>query len=265
MSLVEFTKAQGYLNIILSNEKQRNCLSPKLMNSFKEIVRSQIDSECRFVVIQARGAHFCAGADLDWMRKQKESTMLENYNDSHQLQSFFEALYNIPVPVIAYVQGGVYGGGVGVVAACDYIIAEAEASFCLSEVKLGLVPAVISPFVINKIGMSWFTALSLSANVVKTSLAYNVGLIHQVAEDVLLKASLEERSEIIAKPFLVLSPAAVRENKKLIRKISDPQVLNKEIQFGNRTTITKLRSSAEGLEGMSALLEKRSPSWAIKV
>lgn len=172
-----------YLNIILNNEQQRNCLSPLMMKQLQEIVEKQIDEKCRFVIMQAKGKHFCAGADLEWMKKQKESSLLDNYCDSQQLQNFFETIYKIPVPVIAYVQGGSYGGGVGLVAACDYVIAESEASFCLSELKLGLVPAVISPFVINKIGFSWFTALSMSADIIKAERAQNIGLVHRVAEE----------------------------------------------------------------------------------
>ena len=254
-----------YLNIILNNEQQRNCLSPLMMKQLQEIVEKQIDEKCRFVIMQAKGKHFCAGADLEWMKKQKESSLLDNYCDSQQLQNFFETIYKIPVPVIAYVQGGSYGGGVGLVAACDYVIAESEASFCLSELKLGLVPAVISPFVINKIGFSWFTALSMSADIIKAERAQNIGLVHRVAEESLLNASIEERSRFIAKTFLGISPVAARENKKLIRSLTDPLVLSMENQFRNRATITKLRASREGLEGMSALLEKRQPNWISKV
>lgn len=264
INAVEFKKYNGFLNIILSNEKQRNCLSPHMMQQFIDILKNQLCSNCRFVLIQAKGIHFCAGADLEWMKKQKDNSLIDNYVDSIQLQSFFEAIYNIPVPVVSYAQGASYGGGVGLIAASDYVIAEPEASFCLSEVKLGLVPAVISPFVISKIGISWFTALSTSAKVIKAQQAMSIALVHEIATEELMKSSIEERAISISKNFLVLSPQALKENKKIIRHISDPVVLNNEKQNLNRVTITKLRASAEGIEGMSSLLEKRSPNWIIK-
>jgi methylglutaconyl-CoA hydratase len=264
MEPVIFNTNEHSLIITLNNEKQRNCLSPLMMKQFAEIVKKQITNNTRFVYIQANGAHFCAGADLEWMRKQKDNSMLENYSDSIQLQNFFETIYNIPVPVVSYVQGGVYGGGVGLVAACDYVVVDPGATFCLSEVRLGLVPAVISPFVIQKIGMSWFSALSLTAKNVDASFAFNMGLVHQIADENLKQASSGEKYNYFSKIFGALSPQATRENKKMIRKLTDPFVLNKEVQNNNRATITKLRASQEGIEGMSALLEKRNPSWLIK-
>ena len=265
MEPVVFEIRDQSLVITLNNPKQRNCLSLKMMQQFKDIVKTQIKSECRFVFLEAQGEHFCAGADLEWMKKQKDSSMLENYSDSLLLRSFFETVYTIPVPVVAYVQGGVYGGGVGLVAACDYVIAEPSASFCLSEVKLGLVPAVISPYVISKIGMSWFSALSLTAQIMDSSFAINMGLIHHLAETALIQSNSQEKWKHFSQMFLALSPQALRENKKMIRRLTDPFVLNEQVQMNNRVTITKLRSSSEGVEGMSAILEKRSPSWSLKV
>lgn len=263
-NVIEFKKHKGFLSLVFNNEKQRNCLSPQMMTLFKNIIEKELCNECRFVLIQAKGVHFCAGADLEWMKNQKEKTLLENYKDSVQLQDFFEAIYKIPVPVIAYVQGASYGGGVGVVAACDYIIAEPKASFCLSEVKLGLVPAVISPFVINKIGISWFSALSTSAKVINADNAKAISLIHEIADENLLKLDIDGRAKAISKNFLALSPSALVENKKIVRSYTNQFVLDKNAQYFNRATITKLRAGLEGIEGMSALLEKRAPNWTLE-
>lgn len=263
-NLIEYKKHKGFLHIILNNEKQRNCLSPEMMNSFKTIINNQLCHECRFVLIQAKGTNFCAGADIEWMKKQHKNSLIGNYKDSLQLESFFVAIYNISVPVIAYVQGGSYGGGVGLIATCDYVIADPEAKFCLSEVKLGLVPAVVSPFLISKIGHSWFNALSCSAKTIKSSEALNIALIHEIADETLSKSNIDERAVMISKNFLTLSPEALKENKKIVRNYTDNIVLNSQTQFFNRSTITKLRASSEGLEGMSSILEKRKPNWIIE-
>lgn len=262
---VGYKKYESFLHIFLSNEKQRNCLSPVMMQQVLHAIENNLCKNCRFVILTAVGEHFCAGADLNWMKKQKDSSLIENYRDSDILRSFFDRLYKVEVPIFSYVQGGSYGGGVGLVAISDYVIAESKASFCLSEVKLGLVPAVISPYVVSKIGISWFTALSTSARVVTAQEALGFGLVHEIASDELTGKSTQDKVLLIAKRYGKLSPQALKENKKIIRSYSDKIVGTSHDQFFNRATITKLRASSEGQEGMSSLLEKRAPSWDLEV
>lgn len=261
MDAVKFKKNNGFMHILLSNAKQRNCLSPKMMELMGMILDKEVDSKVRCVILTAEGDHFCSGADLVWMKKQKESSLIDNYKDSENLKKFFQKIYDIDVPLIAVTKGGSYGGGVGLVSVCDYVITNSNAQFCLSEVKLGLVPAVISPYVISKVGMSWFSAMSTTARVMNAEEALSIGLVHEIASDDLFRKSDVEIVNEVYSRIKKLSPMALRENKKIIRSYSDKIVNCKDFHFFNRSVITKLRASDEGQEGMSSILEKRSPNW----
>lgn len=261
MDVLQFKKHKRFLHISLSNAKQRNCLSPKMMELMINILDKEVDQNISCVIITAQGEHFCAGADLVWMKRQKDCSLIENYKDSASLKNFFQKIYDVKVPVIAVVQGGSYGGGVGLVAVCDYVISHSKSLYCLSEVKLGLVPAVISPYVISKIGISWFGAMSSTAKTMNAVQSLEMGLIHEIGEDGLFSKSEEEIVNEVYERMKKLSPMALRENKKVIRNYTDKIICNKEVHFFNRTVITKLRASVEGQEGMNSVLEKRSPSW----
>ena len=261
---VEFINKKNYQVIVLNNPAQRNCLSPNMMSQIKNYVLENIMNECRFILLIARGEHFCAGADLNWMKEQKNNSLIENYKDTNQLQSFFKSLYSLPIPLISYVQGGSFGGGVGLAATCDYVFASSKATFCLSEVKLGLIPAVISPYVINKMGYSWFQAYSTSAKIFNASDAKSCGLVHEITDLEFDQLSIEEKSLKIANQFLHLSPQAMKANKKLIRNYNSTFMNSFRIEHENRVAITSLRDSEEGHDGMSALFEKRKPKWVVE-
>lgn len=255
--LVLINEHNYFAELILNLPEQRNALSPKLINAIiAAATHLAAKSHLRFILLKAQGTSFCAGADLNWMKVQKSASSVANFVDSKCLSNLFATLYHLHIPLIGLVQGHVYGGGVGLVSVCDYVLADPAAQFCLSEVKLGLIPAVISPYVQQKIGTSWFQALGISAKVFKTDFAQKIGLIHDVV-------SLDQMDLRVQELFMNNAPMAMREHKKLVRQqfsLAPGSSVN-DVDIFTRSTIALLRKSPEGQEGMSALLEKRTADW----
>ncbi|MDK2125798.1 enoyl-CoA hydratase/isomerase family protein [Parachitinimonas caeni] len=214
------------------------------------------DPTVRIVVLAGRGRSFSAGADLNWMRRMASYGETENYNDAMGLARLMQTLDSLPKPTIARVQGAAFGGGVGLVACCDLAVAAPEASFCLSEVKLGLIPAVISPYVIGKIGKSAARRYFLTAERFNAEEALRLGLIH----DITPADSLDDTVEGWIAALLGNGPQAMAAAKRLIANVSDRPV-NEALIDDTAHSIARIRSSAEGKEGVSAFLEKRSASW----
>lgn len=227
----------------------------ELIEKFKEL---NADSSARVLVIDAKGKSFCAGADLNWMKKMKDYSIEENYKDSFQLAELFRHLKNLAIPTIAKVAGAALGGGVGLVASCDYVIAGEDAKFGLTEVKLGLIPAVISPYVIEKIGYSQGRALFLTAEIFDGKKAKDIGLIHQISLD----RYFDYDTEKVVETMLKNGPQALRAAKKLIVGLHEQE--GKPFDEKQKFTcqlISDLRVGSEAQEGMTALLEKRKPAW----
>lgn len=216
------------------------------------------NDDVRLVVITGSGSCFSAGADLNWMRSLVNASLEENEADAMRLAKLMRCLNYLPKPTIAMVNGAAFGGGVGLIAACDIAIAVEDASFGLTEARLGLAPAVISPYVIRRIGENNARRYFLTGERFTAPEAHRIGLIHEAVK----QGSLESRVEETISKLLKSGPEAVRHCKKLIFEISDEsKKKQKKLDGFTSRLIARLRVSAEGQEGLAAFLEKRKPDW----
>jgi len=238
---------------------------PDLHNAFNEDMIQELQaafagftkqSEVRAVVLQAESKSFCAGADLNWMKKMVDYTFEQNVEDAHALARMLRTIHDCPKPVVARVHGAAFGGGVGLVSACDMAVAVEAATFSLSEVKLGLLPAVISPFVLKKIGSGAAHRYFLTAERFNAAEALRIGLIHDVVSDA---EALDASVNKLVDALLANGPEAVSQCKVLIEQVCHTE-WSRAVDITTKM-IAERRSSREGQEGMKAFLEKRSPSW----
>ena len=215
----------------------------------------------KVVVLQGEGRSFCAGADINWMRAMKGYTRRQNIQESKHFARLFHMINDFPKPVIARVQGAALGGGAGLVAICDYVIAEHEAVFGFTEVRLGIIPAVIAPFVIAKIGESYARAFFISGLRFTADKALDIGLVHEVVDP----SELNDRVQAIASEFLLCGPEAMMKAKELVRDIIGINRGKRRNQLAlidhTARAIADRRMSREGQEGMDALLKHRKPNW----
>lgn len=214
------------------------------------------DDSVRVVVLEGAGASFSAGADLNWMRGMAAASETENRDDSLALARLMRKLNELPKPTIARVQGAAFGGGVGLVACCDIAIGTADAKFGLTESKLGLLPAVISPYVIEAIGARQARRWFASAEIFGAEQAWQMGLLHEMVDTSELDASVERQVSLLVKA----GPIASAQAKSLIRQVASHTDGSRH-DHDNANLIAGLRVSAEGQEGLSAFLDKRKPGW----
>lgn len=245
-------KEKGVKEVWLNRPELHNAFNAELIEEAISVFES-FKTE-RLIILSGKGNSFCAGADLNWMKAMKNYTKEENFKDSKRLAKLFSSINECEVPVIARVNGHALGGGVGLVSACDYVIANQEATFGFTEVRLGLIPAVISPYCISKIGESNARAWMISGERFSADEAKRMGLVHEVV----LTAELDTKLEEVKKKFLAAGPEAAREAKKLIRGVMKNLKASEDFTC---QMISERRVSAEGQEGMRALLEKDKPAW----
>ncbi|MES2741607.1 MAG: enoyl-CoA hydratase/isomerase family protein [Pseudomonadota bacterium] len=243
--------------ITLNRPELRNAFNEhtiaELTMAFDGLGRSEMVS---VIVLAASGAAFCAGADLNWMRAMAAYSHAENSADALQLAEMLRTIYLCPKPVLARVQGDCYAGGMGLVAACDIIVASEQAGFCLSEVKLGLIPATISPYVIKAMGEQAARRYFLSAERFSAAEAHRIGLVHEVVAPEALDAKVAE----LVKALLANGPHAVRQAKVLVREVAG-QAVTPALLADTAERIAQARASEQGREGVAAFLEKRKPNW----
>ena len=245
---------QGVATVILNREQVHNAINERMIEELTDVFQHLTKGdEIRLICLKAKGRNFCAGADLNWMKEVINQEYDECHEGSMKLYNMFKTIAKSRPPLICCVQGAVYGGGLGLLAVSDFVIADEKSKFCFSELKLGLLPATISPFVMRKIGYSATNALFLSASLFGPDYALKIGLIHKVSNNV--EESLSELTE----SFLKTAPKASATCKEMVRSLEEGISDEKHYTAG---LITRARLSAEGQEGMNALLEKRSPSWA---
>lgn len=253
---VEVT-TDGIAYVTMNRPEVHNCFNEdviaRLGEVFDDIGRQD---GVRAMVLRARGRSFSAGADLEWMRRAAHFTQDQNEEDARVFAAMMTSLDRCPKPTIACVQGAAFGGGVGLVAACDIAIAVERAQFCLSEVRLGLIPAVISPYVVAAIGPRAARRYFLTAERFDAQEAWRLGLVHRVVPD---EAALHAACDEIVELLLQNGPEAVAESKRLIARVSfvDPE----DVSSYTARAIAERRASDEGREGVAAFLEKRRPSW----
>lgn len=249
--------ADKLATVTLNRPDVRNAFNEQTINeiasAFDELGRNEL---VRAIVLAANGPAFCAGADLNWMKKMAGYSHAENQADAMQLAQMLRTIYLCPKPVVAKVQGDCYAGGMGLVAACDIAVAAQEANFCLSEVKLGLIPATISPYVIKAMGENAARRYFLTAERFSAAEAQRIGFVHEVTAADALDAKIAE----IVKPLLGNSPNAVKEAKALVRDVVDRPVTD-ELLADTAQRIANIRASEQGREGVQSFLEKRKPNW----
>ncbi|GAA5194236.1 enoyl-CoA hydratase-related protein [Ferrimonas gelatinilytica] len=211
-------------------------------------------SDLSLLILDAEGKHFCAGADLAWMQSQARMSEAENRADALQLATLFDTLFHFPTPVLALVQGAAFGGALGLVACADIVLADARARFCLSEVKLGLIPATIGPYVARAIGQRQLRRYALSAEVIDADSALALGLVHQLCGD------LEVAAEAMVTQLRHNGPDALRACKDLLLHLDDAP-LDTALKQETAHRIATVRSSAEGQAGLAAFFAKRPAPW----
>ena len=250
---------QGAVGLVTMNRPERhNAFDDTFIAELTETLRTiEADDGIRVVVLSGAGKSFSAGADLNWMKRMAGFSAEENKRDAMGLATLMRTLAHLRKPTIARVHGAAYGGGVGLVACCDVAIASFNATFSLSEAKLGLIPAAISPYVISAIGERAARRLFLTAERFDAAEAFRLGLVHDLAPD---EKVLDEKLGDIVEAMLACSPAAQLAAKDLIRAVANRPVTSELIQ-DTAERIAKIRSSPEGREGVAAFLEKRRASW----
>lgn len=258
-AVLTLNKYAGVATLSLNRPETHNAfdaeLIQKLTASLQELDQ---DDSVRVVIITGTGSTFSAGADLNWMRSMAKASEAENLEDSLQLAKLMRTLNYLSKPTIARVNGAAYGGGVGLIACCDIAIGIEATKFSLSEVKLGLVPAVISPYVIAAIGLRHARRLFLSAEIFDSALALRIGLLHEMVPF----AQLDETIDKTLHWLLKGGPVAQKEAKELALHVSGNTEKDAEkLDTENAKLIAKLRVSKEGQEGLNAFLEKRAAHW----
>lgn len=210
----------------------------------------------RAIVLAGHGKAFCAGADLSWMRSMSDYTWAQNHADASALAQMLWTLWSCPVPVIGRIQGDCYAGGVGLAAVCDVVVAAEGVHFCLSEAKLGLLPATIGPYVVRALGEAAARRYFLTAERFSATRAAQLGLVHEVVPAERLDAQVAE----IVTALLANGPAAVKACKQLVKDVAG-QPITPLLREDTARRIADIRASAEGREGVRAFLDKREPSW----
>jgi len=260
-------KSNGYKKITVEPRRNTAVISfarPEVRNAFDIDVLRELcaalkslrdDPDLRSVVLTGKGTSFCAGADITWMKKSLELDREENLAEARELSNCLYDLYSFPVPVIAAVNGPAMGGGVGFLAASDLVVASESAFFAFSEVRVGVVPACISPYVLKKVGEGKTRELFLTGDRITAGRALEIGLVNLVTDENGLWDAVDGYIEKISKG----APGAVAASKELIQKVAGVSL--EEAKEYTAQMIADLRASAEGQEGLRAFLEKRKPRW----
>jgi methylglutaconyl-CoA hydratase len=247
----------GVAKLVLNRPALRNAFNDELILELTQAVHALGSREdVRCIVLAAEGPAFCAGADLNWMRRMAHYTREENLADAGQLATMLRVLYECPKPTLARVQGDVFAGGLGLVAACDMAVSVDTASYCLSEVKLGLIPATISPYVVRAMGARAAHRYFLTAERFGAAEARRIGLVHEVVGTDALDAKVEE----ITQALCSASPHAVQACKALLHDVAGRDIDDALVARTVRA-IADIRASAQGKEGVQSFLEKRKPDW----
>ena len=261
----------NYKNLLVTIENHVATVTlnrPEIRNAFNDEMISELTSvferlgqtdDVRVIVLAAAGKAFCAGADLNWMRAMADYDYEENLADADKLAQMLKIIYDCPKPTVAAIQGDVYAGGMGLVAVCDIAIAVKNANFCLSEVRLGLAPATISPYVIRALGARASQRYFLTAEVFDAKKARQLGFVHERVNE----EELQDRVAVIGAKIVNNSPEAVKTCKRLLHDIAGETITDGLIADTIKE-IADIRSSKQGKEGVQAFLQKRKPDWFVQ-
>jgi methylglutaconyl-CoA hydratase len=258
-TVLHSTDSRGVATVTLNRPQVHNAFDDKLIGRLTETFQFlAADREVRIVVLNAVGKSFSAGADLDWMKRMAGYGPAENHADAERLAGLMRRIDRLPKPTIAVVQGPAYGGGVGLVAACDIAIAAETATFALSEVKLGIIPAVISPYVVRAIGARQARRYFMTAEAIPAGRALELGLVHEVVMPDALGAALET----VLQALLQGAPGAQAAAKDLVF-LNESALSDEALVAETAKRIAERRATDEAREGFAAFLEKRLPSWRV--
>lgn len=253
---IEVSKQNGMVKISLNRPEVHNAMNESLMteltNCFKELSN---DNTVRTIILTGKGKSFCAGADLNWMKSMAKYSKEENIKDSRLLLDLYETIYNCPKPVIGRVNGHAFGGGLGLFAVCDIVIAVPDCKFAFSEVKLGIIPSVISNYIVRRVGLSNMRRLFITGERFNSDYAKEIGLIDFVVSE----NEIDEKIQKYVDMLRSSGPKAILEVKKLVDKCEKMDVDSYKEHTVEK--ISELRVSDEGQEGINAFLEKRKPKW----
>lgn len=254
---IQIDKHEHMLHIVLNRPSHRNAINDTMIYELTQQLESiGSDEEIRVVMLSGNGKSFCAGADIHWMRSMGDESQYENAQDADSLANLLYTLHTLPQPTIGVAHGHVYGGGIGLLAACDSVFSSDNSEFCLSEVKIGLIPATIFPYVIRKIGASKAGHYSLSATPFNADEARRNGLVNEV-----FGTDLLDKSEQHARQICMNSPAACRRAKALLQQLHPISDNTRQV---TTAALADIRRSDEGQEGLQAFLDKRKPTWIVE-
>lgn len=249
---------RGVATVTLNRPHKHNAFDDVLIKELTGLFkRAGDDNQVRVLVLAANGKSFCAGADANWMKRMAGYSFDENVADAKALATMLHTLNTLPKPTVAKVQGAAFGGAVGLIACCDMAIGSKMSKFCLSEVKLGLIPATIAPYVIDAIGKRVARRYFTTAEVFSARRARRLGLLSEAVTEEELDSTVDE----LITQLLNNSPDAVSAAKQLIFDIADHQDDDEELMEKTSLRIATIRVSEQGQEGLSAFLEKRRPNW----
>lgn len=257
MSNLTLTVQAHRATVTLTRAEMRNAFNDAVIAELTQVFSELGQREdVRAIVLAAEGPAFCAGADLNWMRRMADYSREENVVDAGKLAEMLRVIYTCPKPTVARVQGDVYAGGMGLVACCDLAVSVETAGYCLSEVKLGLIPATIGPYVARAMGARAAHRYFLTAERFSAAEAHRIGFVHEVVPAEQLDAQVDEW----VKALTSAGPAAVRACKQLVQDVAEQTI---DAALIDRTVqgIADIRASAEGKEGVQSFLQKRKPNW----
>ncbi len=253
---ITFEKKEEVVRVTLNRPEVHNAFNSEMIDELsRAFKRIKEDGKVRVAILTGAGKSFCAGADINWMREIINFSFDQNLEESLALAEVLHQIYMLPKPTVAMVNGTAIGGGTGFLSVCDIAVASEEARFGLSEVKIGLVPAAISPYVIRRIGEFRAREYFLTGERISAQKAMEIGLVNEVFPP----SKLERRVEELVESLLSSGPEAVASCKELIQRV--PRMSFEEVKKYTAEMIARLRVSEEGQEGMAAFLEKRKPNW----
>jgi methylglutaconyl-CoA hydratase len=260
-STIETVFSKGIAQVWLNRPDLRNAMNDVMFVELYDAIGAAIaDDSVRVILLAGRGKAFCAGGDLTWMKTARNMSPEEARKDSVKLAMVLRLIYESPKPVVARVQGSAFAGGMGLVSACDIAIASTDAKFCLSEVKLGLIPAMISPYVIKAMGEPNARRYMLTAEILDAAEAYRIGFVHDIAQP----EDFDAKVNAILGHLIQGSPNALNETKRLIRDVVTMPI-GDEVMNETAARIAMVRATDDAQEGIAAFFEKRKPTWVPKL
>lgn len=255
---IQIGKENHIASIALNRPDVHNAFNEEMMEELRQaFVFFDQDNTVRVLVLKGHGPSFCAGADLSYMKSASQKTHEQNVEESLKMATLFQIIQSLSKPVVALLQGAVFGGGIGLASACDIVLADENTRFAFSEVKLGLAPSVISPFVIRKIGIAQANRFFLTGEVFKADVAKQIGLVH----DIYTAETADKLLAYICENLLKNSPQSMAEIKDLIQM--NTELSGEKLSHYTANHIASLRTSEEGQEGLTAFFEKRKPKYSL--